>query len=283
MTAAVGAVAVHDLGGAGTPLLISHATGFHGLCYAPMAGHLTEHFHCVAFDYRGHGDTPLREGWEVSWSDYSEDAEAVALGRVGDGGAGPLVGFGHSMGGACLLMVAHRRPALFSHLVLFEPIVPPPDSSMGAASDPSGSPLVIAARRRRATFGSSEEAFANYANKPPLNVFHPDALWAYVSHGFSDDPEGVRLKCSPELEAATFAQGGQHRTWELLGEIDIPVLVLAGKLGADQGPASMAPAIAEALPGGSLRQLDRIDHFGPMSHPDRVADAISSFCQKKSA
>lgn len=270
---AVTTPAVHDLGGTGPPLLIAHATGFHGYCYQPMAESIADHVHAIAFDFRGHGDTPVPLGWEVDWEEYADDAEAVAL-RIAGADGGGLTAFGHSMGGTCLLMVARRHPGLFTRLVLFEPIVPSPDGP--GPGDPADSPLVAAALRRRYTFGSQEEAFANYANKPPLNVFHPDALMAYVSHGLAEDAdEGVRLKCSPQLEAATFAAGGKHHTWQYLRDLDVPVLIVSGRRGPNEGPALQAPAIAEELPRGSLLRLDRVDHFGPMSHPDLIGQVIS--------
>src|SRR5690242_9852027 len=102
------AIAVHDLGGHGPTLLISHATGFHGRSYRALAGELADDFHCIAFDYRGHGDTPQPAGLPVDWQRYGDDAEAMA--RSVDE---PVVAFGHSMGGATLLMAAHRDPALF--------------------------------------------------------------------------------------------------------------------------------------------------------------------------
>jgi hypothetical protein len=40
-------LAVHDLGGEGPVLLVSHATGFHGRCYLPLATHLATRFHSV--------------------------------------------------------------------------------------------------------------------------------------------------------------------------------------------------------------------------------------------
>ena len=45
--------------------------------------------------------------------------------RRGDRPDGGLVGFGHSMGGAGLMMAAHRDPGLFDVIVAFEPIVFP--------------------------------------------------------------------------------------------------------------------------------------------------------------
>jgi alpha-beta hydrolase superfamily lysophospholipase len=51
-------VVVHDLGGSGPLVLMSHATGFHGYAWRPVADFLAPGgFHCVALDYRGHGDT----------------------------------------------------------------------------------------------------------------------------------------------------------------------------------------------------------------------------------
>lgn len=141
-------IAVHELGGqpdAGLrPLLVSHATGFHGRCYLPMAHELADRFHSIGFDYRGHGDTPRPEG-PVVWDRYGDDA--LAMGRaMRDVFDGPVDAFGHSMGGACLLMAAHAEPGLFRRLVVFEPIVFPP---AGIRPDNQESPLVAGARRRR--------------------------------------------------------------------------------------------------------------------------------------
>jgi len=265
-------VAVHELGGDGPVLLVGHATGFHGRCYLPMAASLAERYRCVAFDYRGHGDTPMPSGVAVSWERYGDDATAVARAVSAATGA-PLVAFGHSMGGACLLMAARREPELFERLVLFEPIVFPP----GGVRDPEAgpSPLIAGARRRRASFPTLEEAIANYAAKPPLGAFTPAALDAYVRFGFRRGDDGqFHLCCDPEVEAATFEAGSEHRTWDALEEIEVPVLVVAGRVDADQ-PSAIAAAVAERLPRGRYLEVPEIDHFGPMVRPDLVAAIVA--------
>ena len=264
-------VAVHDLAGhdAEHPvLLISHATGFHGYCYQPLAEALATRFHSIAFDYRGHGDTPQPAHVDIDWNRYTDDVEAVALSLTR-----PLWAFGHSMGGSCLLMAAHRHPDLFSHLVIYEPIVFEPD----ALSDDDSPPrLAEGARRRRATFASFDAAFANFASKPPLSRFTPAALDAYVRHGFAADDDGqVHLKCRPELEAATFEMSKQQHAWDLLPEITIPVFVVCGAL-AEDSPARHSRAVAEHLPNGKYLQVDELDHFGPMTHPDMVAGLVTA-------
>jgi pimeloyl-ACP methyl ester carboxylesterase len=261
-------VAVHEFGGSGRPLLFSHATGFHGYCYLPIADELADRFTSYALDYRGHGSTPRPDDWKVDWERYGDDALAVAERLAPDGG---LVAFGHSMGGAALLMAAHRRPGLFDVIVAFEPIVFPEDRT---ALDAPTSPLVDGARRRRASFASFEAAIENYASKPPMNAFDPDVLRLYVAHGFRPAPEGVRLKCDPEHEARTFETGSAHRTFDLLGEIETPVVVVAS--GDGEGPAAVAPLVADRLPNCRLVELPEVDHFAPFVDPAATAELIAS-------
>jgi len=266
-------IAVHDLGGAGRPLLVSHATGFHGRCYLPLAHALADRFHCIAFDYRGHGDTPRPAG-PVDWQRYGDDAEAMATWMYERGGHQPIDAFGHSMGAACLLIAAHRQPHLFRRLVLFEPIVFPPLPA-GDESDKE-SLMVQGARRRRSSFESHQAAFDNFSSKPPLNGFTPEALWAYVQYGFEADAEGtgVHLKCRPETEAETFGMGARHDTWEHLPNITTEALVVAGRVDQAQ-PSQVAAPVAERLPHARYLQVAHLDHFGPMVAPDVVAGIVA--------
>jgi pimeloyl-ACP methyl ester carboxylesterase len=266
------ALAVHDLGGDGPPLLLSHANGFHGCVFAPMADHLRSRFHCWALDYRGHGHSDPPSDDVVTWPVFRDDALAVADALDLD----RALGFGHSMGGTTLLMAELTRPGTFAGLVLFEPIAFPPEPvDRGRVADIAG-----AARRRRAVFDSREEAYANYASKPPLNVMVPDALRAYVEHGFVDQPEGtVRLRCDPEHEAAIFEAGAQQDTYARLGDVDCPVVVAAGSAAANM-PGALAPTVAAALPHGRFVRFDDLTHFGPMQDPARVARLVTDLADE---
>ncbi|WP_051062621.1 alpha/beta fold hydrolase [Ilumatobacter nonamiensis] len=262
-------VAIHEFGGVGRPLLLSHATGFHGYCYLPIADRLTDRFESFALDYRGHGSTPRPDDWQVDWERYGDDALAAARAVAPDGG---LIGFGHSMGGAGLLMAAHRDPGLFDLIVAFEPIVFPTDMDR---SETGPSPMVEGARRRRESFATFEAAVENYASKPPMQDFDPDVLRLYVGHGFRPSPEGVRLTCSPEHEARTFETGGIHTTWDLLPEIETRVVVVGS--GDEMGPAEIAPGIAERLPNSVFVSQPDSNHFGPFIDPAGTADLIADF------
>ena len=264
-------VVVHEFGGNGRPLLLSHATGFHGYCHLPIADELSDGFRSYALDYRGHGDTARPDGWQVDWDRYGDDALAAARAVAPDRG---LVGFGHSMGGAGLLMAAHRDPGLFSLIVAFEPIVfPPREVDPHDGTENNGTILSRGARKRRASFDSFDQAIANYSSKPPMMAFDPDVLRLYVGHGLRPSPEGVRLKCDPEHEARTFDTGGTHTTWAELPEIETRVVVVAGQVD-EFGPAAIAGEIAEQLPNATYVQNDDWNHFTPFVDPIAMAGLI---------
>lgn len=271
-------LAVHDLAGDDTlpTLLVSHATGFHAHCYLPLAQELASRYHSFGVDHRGHGQTTLDTAWEVDWSCFGDDARAVARELAADG---PITGFGHSMGGAALLLAAHRDPGLFERLVLFEPIALPPAPSPIDADEVHRVPIVQGALRRRRTFPSFDEAFDNYRSKPPMAWMTESALRNYVDHGFREtvDDAGepvVELRCSPELEAGVFVNARDNGVWALLPEIGTPCVVISGHVEESQ-PSSQTRMIAERLPDAEYVRLDHQTHFGPFSHPVEVADLIA--------
>jgi len=264
-------IVVHAFGGAGSPVLLSHATGFHAHCWEPLAASLARTHRVFGLDHRGYGDAETVDPASISWRSYGDDALAAArhVSTLTDGA--PIVGVGHSMGGASLLMAAHREPALFDSLFVFEPIVfPPPDP---AAADRPESPLPAGARRRRASFPSFEAALENFASKPPLVSFHPAAREAYVRHGFKPSADGIELKCLPEHEARTYETGGTSGAWDDLPGVTVPTWVVSGALAAFQ-PSSFAIRVAERIPGSTYVQYDEMGHFGPLEKPDMIAELV---------
>lgn len=263
---------VHDLGGTGPTVVLAHATGFHGHVWEPVAHALAEDFHCIAIDFSGHGDTPLPvpadEG--IDWSIFGDDVLATLDGLER---TGPVFGVGHSMGGAALTLAEQARPGSFAALWLFEPIVFPPPPEDADRLDPGAHPLAVGARRRREEFPSFDAAYENYSSKPPFDALDPAALHAYVDHGFEQLDDGtVRLKCRGADEAAVYSSSTSHLAFSSLGDVGIPVTVAAGD--DDDGPALIAPRVADALPHGRFEALDGIGHFGPLEDPVRIAELI---------
>ncbi|MFM7062183.1 MAG: alpha/beta fold hydrolase [Actinomycetes bacterium] len=261
-------VAAYDLGGTGPDVVLVHATGFCAAVWAPMAASMPG-CRVVALDVRGHGRSTVPERG-MEWSGTADDVLAV----VAHFGLDRPVGLGHSMGGAALLLAEQARPGTFAGLWVFEPIVMPEWYVHRGGGDGSN-PLAEGARRRRASFASAEEAFANFASKPPLRLLAPEALAAYVTYGFDLQRDGsVTLRCRPEVEAANYEMGARHDGFAHLGEVACPVAVLRGN---DEvpGPAGFAEDVADALPAGVLEVHDELFHFGPLEAPaDMAASAL---------
>ena len=262
-------IAVHDFGGDGPDVLFAHATGFHGHEWLPVIERLRDRFRCVAFDERGHGESPPPPDGDYSWWRFADDAIAV----VDALGLDPPFGVGHSCGGALLLMAEETRPGTFRSLWCYEAIVFPPAMRPGGTSSPN--PLVAGARRRREVFPSREAAAANYAAKPPFSVLSPEGLAAYVDHGFEDLSDGtVQLRCRGEDEARTYEGASPDGAFARLGEVQCPVVLVCGG-DSDVLRSETIGLQAAPLRNGRTEVLDGLTHFGPLQDPDAVAASVS--------
>jgi len=143
--------------------------------------------------------------------------------------------------------------------------------------------LARGARLRREIFASRQEAHANYASKPPLNVLDPEVLAAYVEFGFEDLADGtVRLLCRGENEARIYESGLRHPAFSRLARVDCPVVVACGSLSDGFNPASMEHLVGN-LAKASLEVLPELGHFGPLEQPAVVADSVIRALEPPSA
>jgi pimeloyl-ACP methyl ester carboxylesterase len=261
-------LAVHELGSPdpeARPLLLCHATGFHGRVWRALADELPDR-RCLAIDFRGFGDSTEQDG-ELTWDGFGQDVLAV----VDALDLGPVQAVGHSKGGAAILLAEEARPGTIERAVCFEPIVFPPMEGR-----PGPNHLAEITKKRREVFDSYEDAIANFSAKPPLGSLRPDVLEDYVRHGFTQQADGsVRLKARREHESETYETGSSHDGFAHLGEVACPVLVAHG--GDADGPAQIAPLVADALPHGELRAFPELGHFGPLEDPAGFAALVAGF------
>lgn len=271
-------IALIHLGGRGPKLLLAHATGFCATVWRPVAEALANDFDCWALDFRGHGRSNGPQDGRYDWHGTADDVLASIDAVAPDG---PWLGAGHSMGGAAILLAEQARPGTFEALWMYEPIVMSPEiaGAVPAASEGSGSNFLAAmASRRRAVFASLDIAASNYASKPPMNVFTPEALAGYLERGLEPVdpavPEGeVRLTCRPADEAQIYTMGGQHSAWAHLAEVGCPCTVVRGAPSSGP-PAGFADGIVTAIPGATLETHGLLGHFGPMESPEEMATSI---------
>jgi len=266
-------IAVYGFGGQGPDLLLVHATGMCAPPFVPLARALGRRFRCWGLDLRGHGRSDRPTDGSFAWSGFATDILAV----VDHLGLEHPFGFGHSCGGASVLLAEQARPGLFRSLFCFEPVVMP-DAARAVVA--ASNPLADGARRRRSSFPSAEEALANYASKPPYAEIDPEALRLYVQGGFElvpasegGDGRAVRLRCRREDEADTFAAAGLHQAFAHLPEIGCPVTFCCGEE-TDAFGENLMRADAAPVPHARVEVLPAMGHFGPLQAPDAVADAV---------
>lgn len=262
-------LAVHDLGGHGPPLVLTHATGFHGQMWGPLAAALAPRFHCWSFDFRGHGDSSRPVPPDYDWRGFGHDVLAVVDGL----GLRRPFGFGHSQGATAFLLAEQSRPATFEALYLYEPVAYPSDPPPPPMDD---HPLVTGALRRHDTFASVDAAVAHLGSKPALAGFHPEVLRGYVENGvvpLSDG--GVGLKCRRTDEAQVYRMGPVNPSFDHLDEITCPVVLARGGR-SEAVSAGLAKQQAIRLPAGRLEVIDALGHFGPLEDPARVAAAVTT-------
>jgi len=262
-------VFVRSFGGKGPPLVICHATGFHGAAYTPVSRQLTNDFAVWAIDVRGHGRSPSPASGDFSWNLIAQDVTAGIAAVTSE----PVVAFGHSLGGAALLLAELNQPGLLRAAYLYEPIVFPPDLLI----DRTDNPMSSRARNRRSTFSSRAAVAWRYAQKPPFARFRTDALVAYVEEGFVDNDDAtVSLACKPEDEAKAF-ECEDKVTIDLIQGLTLPALIASGHPEDGPNPARLAPSVVEAMPNATLRVYPQLGHLGPFESPDFVGEEVRDF------
>jgi len=270
-------LAVYDWGGDGDPVLLAHATGFHGRVWGPVARRLVAAGRRVwSFDFRGHGDSD-RSPNGYHWDGFADDVLAVvdALDLAGDP---TLLAVGHSKGAAALLLTEQRVPGTFARLWCYEPIVIPTDEPADPQPD---FPLAVGARRRRATWPSSEEALESYGSRPPFDALDPEALRAYVEHGLRHRDDGMlELKCRPEDEAEVYAMQFAHSAYRGLGNVRCPTVVACGE-DTNAIPPKLAAMIVDRLPDARLEVTPGLGHFGPLQDPDAALSSMLAFTTER--
>jgi pimeloyl-ACP methyl ester carboxylesterase len=261
--------ALHDLGGDGPALLLTHGNGLNAGMWTTVVPHLASTFHCYGLDFRGHGASqqaheriPVARHWFV-------DEVFAAIDAIG---GAPALAVGHSLGAATLLRAEQQRPGSLKACWAFEPVLVPDTWDI----KPPPSNLIEASRRRRNVFGSMQEAADRFRSKPPFDRCEPEAVWAYVELGTVPQPDGtVKLTCTGETEASIY-ESNEQLDFSQFRAIACPVVVAAGAdvaMGNDL-PPMVAPLVAEALGDGRLEIMPGVTHFAPMEDGAVVARSI---------
>lgn len=271
-------LAVHEWpsDGGGVPLVFAHATGFHGRVWDAIIERFPDH-PAYAIDLRGHGRS--RAGPITDWRVLSRDV----IGFLEQAGLSGAIGIGHSMGAHTLLQVAADDPRAFRRLVLFDPVILPPEYYAAAEAQFTAENPHPAIRRKR-DFASAETMMERFASRDPYSLFDRRVFEDYCRHGLVPAPsgEGLELACAPEVEASIYMSSRSNGAiLEAAKTVAIPVLVVRAQMTDlnDFKSSPTWPMLAETLPQGTDLYRPDMTHFHPFQDPEDAARIIAGFIE----
>jgi len=227
-----------------------------GSSWRQLAAELEDDFEVVMPDLPGHGRSPLPEpGSGLAHAGH-------ALGEAG----GKAAYVGYSLGGRCCLHLALQAPELVERLVVV-------GAHPGIRDEPG----------RRARRDADEERAAALERTGDAGVprfvdaWLGGPLFAHLSAEQAD--RAPRLSNSAAGLAAslrTAGTGTQSPLWERLGELEMPVLVVAGALDAKFAP--IAHRTVEAIgPNAALAVLADAGHAACFERPGAFVALVRQF------
>ncbi|MEQ8841043.1 MAG: alpha/beta hydrolase [Acidimicrobiales bacterium] len=246
--------------GDGPPLVLIH--GFSGSAhdFALHIPTLAQHRRVLAIDHRGHGRSTNSLDEATYTVDHILDDVIDWLAHTIDG---PVDMLGHSMGGAVALRFALARRDLLNSMILM-------DTTAGkfGTDDPAVAEMIVG-YFSSITVDTSMDGGPVTAETPLIESATPadwQARKAELSSAF--DPMACRA-----LGLALFADKLQPVD-HLLGDIDIPVTVIAGE--HDHPFVDQAQQMADELGDGQCVIIDGAHHSPQLTHQAEWLAAVEA-------
>lgn len=273
----------------------------------------------IAVDMSNHGQSrpyPKPYGERIICPRDTEDVFPLDLldaldtekARLGLEASLPVIGVGHSFGGAQITRAATMRPGEFTAMLLFEPILSFVSDyvELGETFPEVMKSLVAAMLKRKANFPSLEEGIEALRGKMPQKIFPPKMQQVYLEGTLvpawtrkdlcstESGEDEVVMSCDPRFEAALYGGvTGNVAYTELVGEIEADVVIACGELPSipachryaelslgDGVPGFPLPKFYEALSqrfgnGRFAGVLEGAGHFGPQEKPAEFSQMLA--------
>ncbi len=260
--------------------VLLHATGFHARCWDQVVKRLPADVRIIAVDLRGHGRSGKAAPyvWSTFAGDISELMQALDIRHA--------IAAGHSMGGHCLVQVAHSLPEAFDRLLLIDPVIMSPELYSASGRHAYDRVEDHPVSRRRGVWGGWQEMFDRFVTRHPYSLWRRDVLEDYCRYGVLPDADGTwSLACPPIVEASVYMNNTSTDVHAKIANMQLPVTVMRAKARdftrlPDEGERmdfSMSPTwpgLASAFPSGEDVYLPELTHFIPMQDPDLVASYL---------
>ena len=240
--------------GTGDPSLVFlHYYGGSSRTWKHVTARLAPQFRTIAIDHRGWGQSASpADGYGLA--DLAADAEGVieALDLQ------HYVLVGHSMGGKVAQLMASRQPSGLAGLILVAPSPP--------------SPMVMPAQAREMLAGA-------YATRETVQAAIDTVLTAKpLSAADREQVIEDSLRGAPPAKVAWPQSTSLEDIAAAVGDIDVPILVIAGGLDRVDPPIRLRAELLPRIPQATMHVLPDVGHLSMLEAPGEVATLITDFC-----
>jgi pimeloyl-ACP methyl ester carboxylesterase len=261
-----------------SPVLLCDGIGCDGYVWRYLRQDLVDRF-ALHPHYRGHGRTAApRDPRRVTIEDLADDIACV----LDDVQVDRAVLIGHSMGVQVALETYRRHADRVAGLVLV----------CGASSHP------LKTFRGSAQLEELLPTIERWIHRVPRGVmnrltrtFLPTRLSYEIASRLEIRRELVEpgdfmpylqglARIDTRLFVAMLSSAGQHSADDLLPEVKVPVLVIAGERDGFT-PAERSRAMAAAIPGAELLEIAGASHTAPIERPHLVDSTIRDFVARR--
>ena len=250
---------VYTISGKGPPLFMVHGIGARRSNWDGLSEYLRNDFTCIAYDLRGHGDSPTAKA-PFGLGDLVADLEALRS-KLGIDRA---IVIGHSLGGMIGPAYARAHPSRVAALGLFS------TAAFRTADDSSKVKGVVKAMEDTSV-QAMLDTLVNRWFTDEFQAKHPDKV-AHRKKQIVETPLEVFLNVF-HIYAET-----EMGPW--LHEIEAPSLVLTGELDGGCSPR-LNEQIARALKNSELVVLKGLKHNVLIEAPERVGAPLLNFMKAR--
>lgn len=259
---------------AGLTAILCDGLACDGFIWKYLGDELSEQLNVAHFHYRGHGRSgPPVDPEQIGVKALADDLDVVRR-ALGDP---PVVLIGHSLGTQVALEAYRRRPEGVAALVLL-------CGSFGRVTYTfKGSEMLASVLPNLIEFATKHPKVtrAIWSSVPPRVAIAVARLTGDVNLG------AVRLEdVEPYFQHVTIVDfelflrmlraAGEHTAEDILPQVRVPVLVVAGARDSFT-PAAVSEAMAEAIPGAELEVIASGTHLAPLEHHAEIARRIGAF------
>jgi pimeloyl-ACP methyl ester carboxylesterase len=269
-----------DFGGEGKPLLMVHGLGGSALNWAAVGPELSKHYHAVAIDLAGFGQTPLFRR-SATLGANANLVHSFAEQVFGE----PVILIGNSMGGHIAILEAGDHPASVHALILVDPAIPGlrairhQAGMLGvtaAISIPGLAEIVVDRRVRRLGAERLVQQTISMVAADPARI-DPALMEAHVL--LTRERGNLGRQNSRAFLQATRSLGlrmADPRFWIKVRKVRAPTLVVHGALDR-LIPVSAVRDLVRRRPDWTLEVLEGIGHVPMMETPDLFLRVVNQW------